>query len=158
MEESGTSRATMYRYFKSLDPIAFEIQKRMIDEIMSDFAGHSFSGLNASEAGRQGLSIMVENFKDHIDAYNYLSIFDHFYASDYPDENYERDYVEYLAKKFYREGSSREHQGEWERMLICGDVVFSFLQKLAHRVKKGRGGVNVDAELKIAGEIINRIF
>ena len=158
MEESDTSRATMYRYFKSLDPIALEIQKRMIDRILSDFSGYDFGGRDAAETMSLGLGIMIDNFVNNVDAYNYLSIFDHFYASDYPDEKFARDYLEFLVKKFSTGDVSDEGRKVWERMLIYGDVVFTFLQKLAHRVKKSGDRVNINMELAIARDIVGMIF
>jgi len=158
MKASDTSRATMYRYFDSIHPIVFEVQYRMMKEIFRDLGEADFSGLTAMECGYTGMNILVDHFCEHIDAYNYISMFDHFYAASYPDEKMSNEYASFLMHLF---GDAASIDDKWQdhgEMLTYANVIFSYLQKIAHRKKNKIENIDFSRELASIRQLIAKVY
>ena len=158
MAATNTSRASMYRYFPSIHPIAFEVQYRMLKEIFGDLKRARFDTQKPKEQVKEGLITLVDNFHQHIEAYNYISMFDYFYAESYPDEKLSSDYLSFLGHLMFDEEPEHEEIGEYSDLVVTADVIFSYLQKIAHEQSKKPQATGYTHDLLLIRQMIDRIF
>ncbi len=96
---AGVSRVTFYKYFSTLDDIAFEVQMKVLDE-MGDFISKqtvaSGSGLEKLESLLQIWLKFAFEYPNHI---KYIGFFDHYYNDHYPNEELAERYREYVAER-----------------------------------------------------------
>ncbi len=158
MKETKTSRATMYRYFPSIHPIVFEIQYRMMNEIFGDLKRVDLRDLGPNKVVHKIVNLLIDNFHKHVDAYNYISMFIHFYADAYPDEMLTNNYMFYLEHLFFGEEPDRKTMEKYQDLITSADVIFSYLQKLAHRKITQANDTGYKYELGIVKDMADKIF
>lgn len=159
MNEAGLSKATMYRYYDSIHPIAFEVEYGMIQEIFGDLKTIDLTGMTGTEAMKATLLMMVDRFSDHIRAYQYISMFDYLYAKEYPNDNLSQEYNRVLKSIINSNMGSGKGMEQYSEVLTYVSVIFAYLQKLAHRKDIiDEGDINVKERLVIVRGMIHQLF
>ena len=155
--EAGISRVSLYRYFPDLHPIAFETAVRMMRRIFEAFSvaeqGSDF------ELFRVAMITSIEQFYELRDAHRFMGMFDHLYGAGYPTEELSAWYKEQLglSKLEVQYGSSEIAP---EQIVMIGNCVLSFLQKLAARgdLMAEEQEVSLDKQLGLFKEMVNVYF
>ena len=159
MNETGLSKATMYRYYDSIDPIAFEVEYEMLQEIFSDLKLIEITNLNGGEIIKEILLTMVDRFVHHIKAYRYISMFDFLYSDQYPNDNLSQEYNKVIQSIIDANVSGERVKEEYAEALIHVSVIFAYLQKLAHRKEIiDKGGIDVIERLNVVRRMIYKLF
>ena len=159
MTEAAISKATLYRYYKSIHPIAFEIEYRMLREIFQNTYFVMENDLNTEEIVFKSLLILIDEFHQHEAAYIYVGMFDNLYAKQHPSEQLTRDYLDFFEtmnmKRLYREEPEKV-----TKYITSINVVLSFLERLATRGKllEKNQEITVDAQLGEFRKMIGREF
>lgn len=81
----GISSVTLYKYFKSIDEIAFEVQHQLIIEIEEEFFGESNDSLSAYEQIENWLCRWNDVLREKVEHLRFQALFDHFYRTQYPE-------------------------------------------------------------------------
>ncbi len=159
MLEAGLSKATMYRYYESIDPIAFEVEYEMLQEIFADLKLIEMAGKSGGEAMKDILLTMVDKFIDHIKAYRYISMFDFLYSDQYPNDNLSQEYGKVIQSIINANMTGERVKEEYAEALIHVSVIFAYLQKLAHRKEIiDQGGIDVNERLNVVRRMIHKLF
>lgn len=158
--EAGITRASLYRYFSDRDPIAFEIASRMLRRITESAAlGQSQTSL---EQGREGLIRMIQQFPLQIEAHRYLGMFDHLYSERYPSVGLADWYKERIAALGGNWAMPKTDSNALtvEHMVMLGNCVLSFLQKMAARgqLLAEEQGVPVERQLALFQAMVDGYF
>lgn len=159
MNETGLSKATMYRYYESIDPIAFEVEYAMLQEIFSDLKLVELTNKSGGEAIKEILLTMVDRFIYHMKAYRYISMFDFLYSDQYPNDNLSQEYNKVIQTIINENMSGERVKEEYAEALIHVSVIFAYLQKLAHRKEIiDKGGIDVNERLNVVRRMIHKLF
>lgn len=159
MNETGLSKATMYRYYDSIDPIAFEVEYAMLQEIFSDLKLVELTNKSGGEAIKEILLTMVDRFIYHMKAYRYISMFDFLYSDQYPNDNLSQEYNKVIQSIINENMSGERVKEEYAEALIHVSVIFAYLQKLAHRKEIiDKGGIDVNERLNVVRRMIHKLF
>ena len=159
MNEAGVSKATLYRYYKSIHPIAFEIEYRMLREIFQNTYFVIENDLSIEEIVFKSLLKLIDEFHDHESAYVYVGMFDNLYAKQQPSEKLAQDYQDFFEtlnmKRLYKEDPEKV-----TKYITSINVVLSFLERLATRGKllEKNQEISVDAQLGEFRKMIEREF
>jgi AcrR family transcriptional regulator len=155
--EAGINRVSLYRYFPDLHPIAFETAVRMLQRI--------FESINVEEEGsdlelfRKAMITSIEQFYELRDAHRFLGMFDHLYGAGYPTEELAAWYKEQLGLSMLEVQYGTSDIAP-EQIVMIGNCVLSFLQKLAARgdLMAEEQGVSLDTQLDLFKEMVNVYF
>ncbi len=159
MIEAGLSKATMYRYYESIDPIAFEVEYEMLQEIFGDLKLIEMADISGGEVIKEILLTMVDKFIHHIKAYRYISMFDFLYSNQYPNDNLSQEYNKVIQSIIDANTSGEKVKEEYAEALIHVSVIFAYLQKLAHRKEIiDQGGIDVNERLNVVRRMIHKLF
>lgn len=159
MNEAGLSKATMYRYYDSIHPIAFEVEYEMMQEIFSDLKLIDITNHNGGEAIKEILLTMVDRFIYHIKAYRYISMFDFLYADQYPNDNLSQEYNKVIQSIIDDNMSGERVKEQYAEALTYVSVIFAYLQKLAHRKEIiDKGEIDVIERLNIVRKMIHKLL
>ncbi len=159
MNESGLSKATMYRYYDSIHPIAFEVEYEMMQEIFSDLKLIDITNRNGGEAIKEILLTMVDRFIYHIKAYRYISMFDFLYSDQYPNDNLSQEYNKVIQSIIDANMSGERVKEQYAEALTYVSVIFAYLQKLAHRKEIiDKGEIDVIERLNIVRKMIHKLL
>ncbi|SHI52083.1 transcriptional regulator, TetR family [Clostridium amylolyticum] len=159
MNEAGLSKATMYRYYDSIHPIAFEVEYEMMQEIFSDLKLIDITNRNGGEAIKEILLTMVDRFIYHIKAYRYISMFDFLYADQYPNDNLLQEYNKVIQSIIDANMSGERVKEQYAEALTYVSVIFAYLQKLAHRKEIiDKGEIDVIERLNIVRKMIHKLL
>lgn len=159
MNEAGLSKATMYRYYDSIHPIAFEVEYEMMQEIFSDLKLIDITNRNGGEAIKEILLTMVDRFIYHIKAYRYISMFDFLYADQYPNDNLSQEYNKVIQSIIDANMSGERVKEQYAEALTYVSVIFAYLQKLAHRKEIiDKGEIDVIERLNIVRKMIHKLL
>lgn len=150
-QSAGISKVTLYRYFPDRHPIAFEIAARMLDRITLR-CGVSDEGRSDKERIEESLLNMIRYFDELRDAYRYIGLFDHLYASSYPS----RELADWYRARVNRAGGQLlPIQEKLSRTMESSIVtiinaIMSFLEKMAARgeLMGDEQGVSLKDQLK----------
>lgn len=157
MKAAKVSKATLYRYYESMDVIAFEIEYKMIDRIMPG----AFSKPESQTTFMQymyGVCLkLIEEFHSNEEAYCFIGMFDNYYSRAYPSESLSNDYEHFLDQYSHFDDNEVDEMSKI-RAVTHMNLVLSFLQRLASRGKllEETQGVSVDAQLHELKMIIER--
>jgi AcrR family transcriptional regulator len=161
MTAARVSKATLYRYFQSIDPIAFEIQYRMIREVFKNAIILIEEGIKVDEFVLKSLLMLIDEFHQHEKEYRYIGMFDNLYSEKYPSQKLANEYREFLESfnKGMIEKFRADHK-DYNKLVTSMNVVFSFLQRLATRGKQLEKyqGITVDEQLIEFKKMIEREF
>ncbi len=159
MNEAGLSKATMYRYYDSIHPIAFEVEYKMLQEIFSDLKLIDITNCNGGEVIKEILLTMVDRFIDHIKAYRYISMFDSLYSDQYPNDNLSQEYNKVIQSIIDANTSRERVKEQFNEALTYVSVIFAYLQKLAHRKEIiDKGEIDVIERLNIVRRMIHKLL
>jgi len=159
MNEAGLSKATMYRYYDSIHPIAFEVEYEMLQEIFSDLKLIDMTNRNGGEAIKEILLNMVDRFIPHIKAYRYISMFDFLYSDKYPNDNLSQEYNKVIQSIIDANMSGEKVKEQFDEALTYVSVTFAYLQKLAHRKEIiDKGEIDVTERLDIVRRMIHKLL
>lgn len=159
MNESGLSKATMYRYYDSIHPIAFEVEYEMMQEIFSDLKLIDITNRNGGETIKEILLTMVDRFIYHIKGYRYISMFDFLYADQYPNDNLSQEYNKVIQSIIDSNMSGERVKEQYSEALTYVSVIFAYLQKLAHRKEIiDKGEIDVIERLNIVRKMIHKLL
>ncbi len=159
MIEAGLSKATMYRYYDSIHPIAFEVEYEMIQEIFADLRLVDVSNRSGGDALKEILLILVDRFVVHIKAYRYISMFDFLYTDQYPNDNLSQEYNKVIQSIIKANISGEKVKEQFDEALTYVSVIFAYLQKLAHRKEiLDKGEIDVIERLDIVKKMIHQLL
>ncbi len=159
MNEAGLSKATMYRYYDSIHPIAFEVEYEMLQEIFEDLKLMDTTNLNGKDGMKAVLLNMVDGFLDHIMAYRYISMFDFLYSDQYPNDNLSQEYNKVLQSLINDNTKGERVKDQFDEALTYVSVIFAYLQKLAHRKEIiDKGEIDVSERLAIVRKMIHQLL
>ena len=136
-QKARISKVSLYRYFSSRDPIAFEVAIRMLKKIAATANDKIPKHVTGIEAIRMGYLNMIREFDTLRDAYRYISMFDHLYAKTYPSDELAQWYKQGIFGLFGWQHSafdtSKLDVQVREQLVTLGNAVMSFLEKMAAR-------------------------
>lgn len=159
MNEAGLSKATMYRYYDNIHPIAFEVEYEMLQEIFSDLNIIDITNHNGGEVIKEILLTMADRFIYHIKAYRYISMFDFLYSDQYPNDNLSQEYNKVIQSIIDANMSGERVKEQFDEALIYVSVIFAYLQKLAHRKEIiDKGEIDVIERLNIVRRMIHKLL
>jgi len=161
MIAAKVSKGTLYKYFDSIDTIAFKIQYRMISEVFKNAFIFIKKDIEVDEYVPRSLLAIIDEFHEHEDAHRYIGMFDNLYAEEYPSEKLANEYKEFLESlnigmidKF-----DNKHK-DYNKLVTCINVVLSFLQRLATRGRQLEKyqGITIDNQLNEFRKMVEREF
>jgi AcrR family transcriptional regulator len=160
-EAAGINKVTLYRYFPSKDPIAFEIAVRMLKAVAA--STDKFDGDLTLPNIKQLCQSLVRNFYQTRDAYRYLGMFEHIYTENYPSEELAQFFKQSIfLLEFnhvtYKDLSDTFPQAAQVMMLI--NTIMSFLQKMALRgeLLEMEQELPMDDQLRMFEDMIGMYF
>ncbi|MCP8969521.1 TetR/AcrR family transcriptional regulator [Ectobacillus ponti] len=93
---AGISRVTLYKYFKSIHEIAFEVQMKVIREMNVLLREWMLAG----RTGADKLDLFFEGalwfYDTHPHSLRFMGLFDHYYRNTYPNAQLEEAYRTFL--------------------------------------------------------------
>lgn len=102
--EVGVSTVTLYKYYKSIDEIAFEVHYQLFEE-MAEYFGELSDDLPAFDQIIKWLWRWMVLLREKPEYFRFQALFDHNYRSDYP----EIDQVQILLELYKKSGSPLNH-------------------------------------------------
>ncbi|MBB3114160.1 AcrR family transcriptional regulator [Paenibacillus phyllosphaerae] len=168
--KAGVSRVTFYKYFNSIDELAFEVQIKVMDEMNSYMNEHVTLNGSGREKLEALLSAWAEFAKQHPNHFKYIGYFDHHYRDRYPNEELAERYRQSIDKSrgefplsvLLREGIS---DGSIRRDLNVNEVgatiyetMLSLLQRMTSRgeIIKKEHQIETSAIVKTALSMVLR--
>lgn len=141
--ESGVSRVTVYKYFNSLHDIIYEIQLQCLREITASQSTMSHPNASGAEKLSMYMRGAVETFKDNMEQYRFIALFDHHYRINFPSEEFRLNYRAATQDDFLRlrevlqegmeDGSLRSEFDLDMLTWTFSQTLFSMLQRMAVR-------------------------
>jgi len=92
----GISRVTFYKYYNSIHEIAFDIQIKILSEIMDYLEMEASRGKNGAEKLRNHCNYFIDLFKTNRDKIRFIAIFDHTYGTSFPTPELQEIYRELI--------------------------------------------------------------
>lgn len=142
--EAGISRPTLYKYFPSIDDLAFAVEMRALDAIyesIEEGLKRTGKGLSALEFLLRGL---VANFEANRAHLRFTGLFDHYYHEGYPDPGLADRYSSYLGRfdqveaiieRGKGDGSIRPDIDSHNAAYMVGNALLPMMQRMASRGK-----------------------
>jgi AcrR family transcriptional regulator len=140
--EAGVSRPTVYKYFNSIDELAFEVQMRALAPMYTLIQECAAGEGTAIERLDRFFSACIDNFSKNAQHIRFSSLFDHHFQKSYPTPELEARYtaflqqyanLENLIEQGIRDGSLRSDLPVHNSALLLGNLLIAFLQRLAQR-------------------------
>jgi AcrR family transcriptional regulator len=94
----GTSRVTLYKHYHSIHDIIFDIQIRILTQFNQHILQRTADSLQGSEKLKLFLYSHIEFFEHHKNEIVFTSIFDHAYRADFPSEELQMKYREFISQ------------------------------------------------------------
>lgn len=148
IRQAKVSKATLYRYYKSIDEIAFEIEYKMLKKVLTREPDDTKGSYK--EKALNNLLVLIDEYHNNIDAYRYIGMFDSLYSTGYPDEKLSNDYQNVINSiNSHKYDISKIDKETYNKILTGSNVVLSFLQRLATRGKllEKEQGITVEEQL-----------
>jgi AcrR family transcriptional regulator len=140
--EAGVSRPTVYKYFSSIEELAFEVQMRALAPIYALIQECSNGEGTAMQRIDRFISDCIDNFNENTQHIRFSSLFDHHFQKAYPSPELEARYtaflqqyvsLESLIEQGIQDGSLRSDLPVHNSALLLGNLLIAFLQRLAQR-------------------------
>lgn len=96
VEFCGISKVTLYKYFRSLDDIIFEVQINVLTAFWREVNRHSPKGGNGFEKMLHLLEHMRAVSERHSSYVRFIAMFDAFYSENYRNAELESRYISFL--------------------------------------------------------------
>ncbi len=142
-KETGIGRATLYRYFPSMEPIAFTVAASYMKDIYE--AEKAFVDLH-KDSYEDGFTLLSEAKKhyakfwiENVDREKFFAQFDSIYPPPYPDkpeaEAYQREIARQqaldhsLLRKGIEDGSIRTDINPYESFKIMNEALIGYIQR-----------------------------
>ncbi|MGX4584535.1 TetR/AcrR family transcriptional regulator [Paenibacillus chitinolyticus] len=145
VEFCGISKVTLYKYFRSLDEIVFEVQMNVLIAFWDAVNLISPEGNNGFEKIRHLLEHMISASKQHANYVRFIAMFDTLYQENYVNAELEGRYISFLRSgthPFYalleegiRDGSIRSDIDIHILTFTLSNVVIATLQRMIVRGK-----------------------
>lgn len=138
----GISRVTLYKYYDSIDEIAFEVQMNILSEIRQVSIEAAKTGENAIEKIRNVLMAQYGLYRKKTEYYMYIGLFDHYYRNKYPTKELEERYTQFncgcppmdkLFDEGIKEGLIRSDIDANELHNMVGNSFISLTERMASR-------------------------
>ncbi len=138
--EADISRFTLYKYFKTKDALAFEVQIRVMSRIVD--VGINVDASNTLAALREIFDRLVKLYKSEPDIFRYTGMFDHTYSDSYPSEDlakrYEKKLTEITNTLVYLiqetdEGPIRKDLDFYKTAKLFGNTFMAMAQRMSLR-------------------------
>jgi len=143
VERCGISRVTLYKYFKSIDEIIFEVQIRILERFKADLEAtvrHAPSGLQKFRAMFEHL---LDRFDANRDQNRFVGMFDFMFRDSYPTPELEQRYRGFLhsgrvpfaewLEEGQRDGSIRQDLQVEVCTAMISNVMNATIQRIAIR-------------------------
>ncbi|MDP4091779.1 MAG: TetR/AcrR family transcriptional regulator [Bacillota bacterium] len=154
----GISRVTLYKYYNSIDEIAFEVQMKILKakEIVSRKA--AAIGTNALEKVRNVLLAQFDLYRKRTDSFRYIGLFDHYYRHNYPTKELEERYRDFLKdcppipeliNEGLEDGSIRSDIPAHKLAVFIGNSFISVAERMASRGNILRHEQNIDPDEQV---------
>jgi AcrR family transcriptional regulator len=141
----GISKVTLYKYFRSLDEIIFEVQINVLSAFWRVVTLHYPEGASGYEKFRQLLEHMISASEQHASYVRFIAMFDAFYRESYVNAELENRYISFLrgdTHPFYAlldegitDGSIRSDIDINVLTFTLSNVVIATLQRMTVRGK-----------------------
>jgi AcrR family transcriptional regulator len=160
--KAGISRVTLYKYFKSIHEIAFEIQIEVLQEMIQVLDRTMATGKSGAEKLQLLFEAMLDFFDERTNYLRFMSLFDYYYRNTYPTPGLEEKYNHFLIEEvrdFFpiregiKDGSLRSDLDERIVVYMVGNTFLGIGQRMAmwgHLLSKE---LNVDPK-----EVLQQVF
>lgn len=152
--EAGTSKVTLYKYYKSIDEIAFEVQKRLVLE-MREFFGEFSVDTPAYQQILDFLKCWLDFLKTKEDILRFQALFDHYYRTQYPEikqVHMVQDVFKQVGGPFYLLLERGQNEGSIRTDINAHELTAwsaSALMSMAHRLASRRDILEKESHLPI---------
>ncbi|MHA7580859.1 TetR/AcrR family transcriptional regulator [Paenibacillus vandeheii] len=133
VERCGISRVTLYKYFKSVDEIIFEIQIRILGQFKASLVQHVPSTLNGLMKFQAMFDYMLAHFDEQKPRNRFIGMFDTRYKDNYSGPELEQRYRQFL----------QQDRGPFHEWLLEG---------------QGDGSIRSDIEVDVASAMISNVL
>lgn len=96
VEECGISKVTLYKYFRSLEEIIFEVQIDLLRTWGEKVTITAHQGSNGYEKLQSLLEELIQISKENTDIIRFIAMFDTLYQEEYPTPELERKFRSFL--------------------------------------------------------------
>jgi AcrR family transcriptional regulator len=141
----GISKVTLYKYFRSLDEIIFEVQMNVLSELGAEIISTPLHGNNGWEKLDHLLHLMIEYTERKPENMRFIAFFDFNYYDQYPTPELEKEYIRFLrsSKSIYitlleegiQDGSIRNDLEIKLLNFTISNIVSATLQRMTVRGK-----------------------
>lgn len=164
--QANISRPTLYKYFKTIDELAFEVQIRALGLIFETFSKNLESDEPAITRFKILIDNLIESFTVNTNHIQFSSLFDYYYQSQYPNPVLEKRYAEFLnqCSRVYetlllagqKDGSIRKDLDIHNTDMLIGNLMIGTMQRLALRgqILQKEQNIHLNAQLKELGDMI----
>ena len=141
-KEAGVSRPTVYKYFKSIDELAFEVEMRALASIYAMLQDCAAGEGTALERLDRFFGACIDSISTNTEHIRFSSLFDHHFQKAYPNPDLEARYaaflrqyniLENLIEQGIQDGSLRRDLPVHNSALLLGNLLLAFLQRMAQR-------------------------
>lgn len=99
VEQSNISRVTLYKYYKSIHEIIYEIQVKVLRKLLNTLETNMSSGKNGLEKLQILFETMLSFFDNHASYLRFTSQFDYYYRNSYPSKDFEDNYLQFISSE-----------------------------------------------------------
>lgn len=162
----GISRVTLYKYYNSIDELAFEVQMKVLDDLFR-FVDSHIIGERADEK-MQNLLLAWQDFTQTRPSHlRFIGLFDHYYREKYPTLELEEKYRIFiknifpspfqLIKEGIQDGSIRPDLHPAKTSAMIANTMMSMTQRMASRGNILRAEQEIDPD-EMMRQLINMIM
>lgn len=138
----GISRVTLYKYYNSIDELAFEVQMKVLDDLFRFVDSHKI-GERADEKMRNLLLAWQDFTRTRPSHLRFIGLFDHYYREKYPTFELEEKYRIFIRNVFpspvqlilegIEDGSIRPDLDPAKSSAMIANTMMSMTQRMASR-------------------------
>ncbi|WP_121614312.1 TetR/AcrR family transcriptional regulator [Mesobacillus foraminis] len=139
----GISRVTFYKHYNSIHEIAFDIQFKIMSDIVDHLEAETAKGENGAEQLLNFCHYFIDLFKTNIGNMRFIAIFDHTYGTAFPSPELQEKYrelilnfrkpIKEIVQTGIQDGSLREDPNPDLLALTIVHSLWGLIQRLATR-------------------------